>query len=145
MLAAAGEVAALSPWRRRRLGMTRRYQCAAEHLDNAYTSGREMMRWSVATIREDEPVPANVPAALEHFGEALRLLHRDFLVGREPEPTRARALQAIGEADEACAQGLEFSGNAVVAQLRAAVSELLQASGLSEAEANEQAGLTRHG
>ncbi|WP_246158114.1 FUSC family protein [Micromonospora palomenae] len=145
MIAAAGEVAALSPWRRRGLGMVRRYQGAAEHLDNVYTSGREMMRWIVVTIREGEPVPANVPAAIEHFGEALRLLHRDFLAGREPEPTRARALQAIREADEACAEGLEFSANAVVAQLRAAVSELLQASGLPEAEANEQAGLTRHG
>ncbi|MEV0722015.1 hypothetical protein AB0I37_04450 [Micromonospora purpureochromogenes] len=115
MIGAAREVAILSPWRRRRLGAIRRYQFAAEHLDNVYTSGREMMRWIVATIREDEPVPANGPAAIEHFGEALRLLHRDFLAGREPEPTRARALQAIEESDEACAEGLEFPGRAVVA------------------------------
>ncbi|WP_346537411.1 FUSC family protein [Micromonospora sp. DPT] len=145
MIGAAQEVAILSPWRRRRLGMIRRYQYAVEHFDNVYTSGREMMRWIVTTIREGESVPASLPAAIEHLGEALRLLHRDFLAGREPEPTRARALQAIEEADEACAEGLEFSGNAVVAQLRAAVSELLQASGLPEDEANEQAGLARHG
>ncbi|MEH1055189.1 FUSC family protein [Micromonospora sp. CPCC 206171] len=145
MIAAAQEVAILSPWRRRRLGVIRRYQYAVEHFDNVYTSGREMMRWIVATIREGESVPASLPAAIEHLGEALRLLHRDFLAGREPEPTRARARQAIEEADEAYAEGLEFSGNAVVAQLRVAVSELLQASGLPEAGANEQAGLRRHG
>lgn len=143
MVAAAREVAALSPWRRRRLGMIRRYQHAAEHLDNVYINGRDMMQWVVATIREGEPVPAGVPAAMEHLGEALRLLHRDFLVGQEPEPTRTRALQAIKDADEALVEGLELSGNAVVAQLRAAVSELLQASGLPEAEANERAGLVR--
>ncbi|NYF56063.1 FUSC family protein [Micromonospora purpureochromogenes] len=142
MVAAAREVAILSPWRRRRLGMIRRYQHAAEHLDNIYTSGHEMMKWTVATIRNTEPVPAGLPASIEHLGQAFRLLHRDFLAGQEPEPTRARALQAIKEANEACTEGLELSGNALVTQLRAAVSELLQASGLPEDQANEQAGLT---
>ncbi|MEU4716140.1 FUSC family protein [Micromonospora purpureochromogenes] len=142
MVAAAREVAILSPWRRRRLGMIRRYQHASEHIDNIYASGREMARWTVAAIREDEPLPAGLSASIEHFGQAVRLLYRDFLAEREPEPTRARALQAIKDADDACAEGLEISGTAVVAQLRASVSELLQATGLPEAEANEQAGLT---
>lgn len=141
MIEAAREVAVLSPWRRRTLTMVRRYQHAAEHLDNVYTSGREMVKWAGATIRAGEPIPAGLAASIEHVGEALRLLHRDFLAGREPDPTRARALQAIKEVNDACAHGIEFSGTVVVSRVRAAVSELLKASGLPKAEANDQAGL----
>ncbi|MGW3603297.1 FUSC family protein [Micromonospora sp. NPDC005161] len=141
MVAAAREVAVLSPWRRRQLNMVRRYQHAGEQLEHTYTSGREMVTWAGATIRAGEPVPAGLPASIEHVGQALRLMHRDFLAGREPEPTRARALQAIKEVNDACAHGIEFSGTVVVSRVRAAVSELLQASGLPKAEANEQAGL----
>ncbi|MGV9804929.1 FUSC family protein [Micromonospora chersina] len=142
LVAAARQVAALSPWRRRRLSVMRRWEHAAEHLDRAYTCTRELVHWAVVTLRAGEPVPAGLPASIEHAGEALRLLYRDVVAGREPGPTRARALQAIKEVNEACAEGVESSGNVVVAQLRAAVSELLQASGLPEAEATKQAGLT---
>ncbi|WP_406038683.1 FUSC family protein [Micromonospora sp. NBC_00898] len=142
MVAAAREVAVLSPWRRRRLGIMRRYEHAAEHVELAYTNSREMVHWAVSTIRAREPVPAGLPAAIEPVGQALRLLHRDFLAGREPDRARARALQAIKEVNEACAEGLEFSGTVVVSQLRVVVSELLQASGLPKTEANQQAGLT---
>lgn len=142
LVAAARQVTVLSPWRRRRLGLMRRWEHAAEHLDTAYTCTREMVQWAVATVRAGEPVPAGLPASIEHVGQALRLLYRDVLTGREPGPTRTRALQAINEVNEACAEGVEFSGSVVVSQLRAFVSELLQASGLPEAEANKQAGLT---
>jgi uncharacterized membrane protein YgaE (UPF0421/DUF939 family) len=142
MITAAREVAVLSPWRRRRLAMIRRYQHASEHGDMVYASGLEMARWIVVAIRENEPLPAGVSASIEHFGQTLLVLQRDFLAEREPEPTRARILQAIKDAEEASAEGLEMSGVAFLAQLRAAVSQLLQATGVPEAQANEQAGLT---
>ena len=119
----------------------RRYQHAAEHLEHAYSSAREMVQWATATIRAGEPVPAGLPASIEHVGQALRLLYRDFLAGRESDPMRTRALQAIEDVNEACAEGVEFSGNVVVTRVRAVASELLQASGLPQAEANKQAGL----
>ncbi|MGC5018711.1 hypothetical protein [Micromonospora sp. DT47] len=141
MVAAACEVARLSPWRRRRLGIMRRYEHAAEHLELAYTNSREMVQWAALAIRAREPLPAGLPAAIEHFGQAFRLLHRDFLAGREPDRGRERALRAINDANEACAEGLEFSGAVVVSQLRVVVSQLLQVSGLPQTEANQQAGL----
>ncbi|MFE9689149.1 hypothetical protein [Micromonospora sp. NPDC005806] len=139
---AAREVAVLSPWRRRRLGIMRRYEHAAEHLELAYTNSREMVHWAVSTIRASEPVPVGLPASIEHLGEALRLLHRDFLAGQEPDLARARALQAIKVVNEACADGVEFAGTVVVSKLRVGVSELLEASGMPPTEAKHQAGLT---
>ncbi|SCG38449.1 hypothetical protein GA0070613_0528 [Micromonospora inositola] len=141
LVEAAQQVVVLSPWRRRRLGMLRRYQHAAEHLEDAYSSACEMLQWATATIRAGEPVPAGLPASIEHLGQALRLLYRDFLAGGEPDPPRARAQQAIKDVNEACAEGVEFSGTVVATRVRAVASDLLQASGLPQAEANKQAGL----
>ncbi|WBB66107.1 FUSC family protein [Micromonospora sp. WMMD812] len=141
LIGAAREVAVLSPWRRRRLGIMRRYEQTAEHLERAYTNCREMAHWSVSTIRSGEPVPPGLPASIEHLSEAVRLLHREFLVGDEADRTRARLLQAARELDEACDAGVEFAGEVVVSKLRVTVTEVLQASGVPQEEANRQAGL----
>ncbi|SCL35032.1 Fusaric acid resistance protein-like [Micromonospora rhizosphaerae] len=141
MVAAAGEIAVLSPWRWRRLDILRRYQHASEHLQYAYSNSREMAHWVVSTLRQREPVPASLPASIEHLGQAVRLLHRDFLAGREPDLARARAQQAIEEVNQACAEDVEFCGKVLVSRLRLAISEVLQASGVPKAEANQQARL----
>ncbi|MER6591829.1 aromatic acid exporter family protein, partial [Micromonospora purpureochromogenes] len=85
--------------------------------------------------------PASLPASIEHLGQAVRLLHRDFLAGREPDASRVRAQQAIEEANQACAADVEFCGRVLASRLRLAISEVLQASGVPKAEANQQAGL----
>lgn len=141
MIAAAAEIAVLSPWRWRRLTVLRRYQHAAEHLQRAYANSREMAHWIVSTLRQREPVPASLPAAIEHLGQAVRLLHRDFLAGREPDLARARARQAVADVDQACAEDLRFCGKVLVTRLRLVISEVLQASGVPKAEANQQVGL----
>ncbi|MDG9676242.1 FUSC family protein [Micromonospora sp. DH14] len=141
VIAAACEVARLSPWRRRRLGIVRRYAHSAEHLELAYASSREMSQWAVSAIRAREPLPVGLSRAIEHFGQAFRLVHRDFLAGREPDGARERALRAINDIDEASAEGVESSGAVVVSQLRVVVSQLLQISGLPQKVANQRAGL----
>ncbi|MGW3783783.1 FUSC family protein [Micromonospora chokoriensis] len=141
VVAAACEVAILSPWRRGRLGIMRRYARAAEHLELAYTSSREMVQWAVSALHTGERLPAGLSTAIEHFGQAFRLLHRDFLAGREPDRARERALQVITDINEACAEGVGSSGAVVVSQLRVVVSQVLQISGLAQSEADQQAGL----
>lgn len=141
MVAAAAEIAVLSPWRWRRLGILRRYQHASKHLQFAYSNSREMAHWAVSAVRQREPIPAGLPASIEQLGQAVRLLHRDFLAGREPDLARARAQQAIEEISQACAEELGFCGMVLVSRLRLAISEVLQASGLPKAEANQRAGL----
>ncbi|WP_328417869.1 MULTISPECIES: FUSC family protein [unclassified Micromonospora] len=142
MVAAAAEIAVLSPWRWRRLGILRRYQHASQHLQYAYSNSREMSHWVVSTLRQREPIPASLPASIEHLSQAVRLLHRDFLAGREPDLARARAQQAIEEVNQASAEDIGFCGKVLASRLRLAISEVLQASGVLKAEANRQAGLT---
>ncbi|MEV4490266.1 FUSC family protein [Micromonospora coxensis] len=141
IVAAAREVAMLSPWRWRRRELLRRYEHAAEHLELAFTNSRNMVRRTVSLLEAREPVPPDLPAAVEHFGQALRLLHRDFLAGRNPDIARARALEAAEEALRARDAGLGFSGTIVVSQVSIVVSELLQASGLAKGESDRLAGL----
>ncbi|MFG2058992.1 aromatic acid exporter family protein [Micromonospora sp. NPDC048930] len=141
MVAAAAEIAVLSPWRWRRLGILRRYQHASTHLQLAYSNSREVAHWIVSMLRQREAVPAGLPASIEHLGEAVRLLHRDFISGREPDLARARAQQAIEEVNQACAEQVGFCGMVLVSRLRLAISEVLQATGLPKAGANQRAGL----
>ncbi|MFI7662309.1 aromatic acid exporter family protein [Micromonospora parva] len=141
MVSAAAEIAVLSPWRWRRLGILRRYQRASKHLQCAYSNSREVAHWAVATVRQREPVPASLPASIEHLGQAVRLLHRDFLAGREPDLARARTRMAVEEVDQACVEEIGFCGTVLVSRLRLALSEVLQAAGAPKVEANHQAGL----
>ncbi|WP_433309465.1 FUSC family protein [Micromonospora chersina] len=141
IVAAAAEVASLSPWRWRRRSQLRRYAHAANHLELAFTNSRNMVRRVVALLDAREPVPADLPKAIETFGQSLRLLHRDFLAGRTPEIARSRALHAAEAARRARARELGFSGTIVASQVFIVVGELLQASGLTKAEADRMAGV----
>ncbi|MFF4888492.1 FUSC family protein [Micromonospora chersina] len=141
IVAAAAEVASLSPWRWRRRSQLRRYAHAATHLELAFTNSRNMVRRVVALLDAREPVPPDLPAAIETFGQALRLLHRDFLAGRTPEIARSQALHAVEAGRRARSAGLGFSGTIVASQVFIAAGELLQASGLTKAEADRMAGV----
>ncbi|SCG54856.1 hypothetical protein GA0070560_10961 [Micromonospora halophytica] len=147
IVAAAREMAMPSPWpwpwpwR----ALLRRYEHAAEHLELAFTNSRNMVRRMVSLLEAREPVPPDLPLAIEHFGQALRLLHRDFLAGGTPDIARTRALEAAAEVQRARTAGLGCSGTIVVSQVCIVVSELLQASGLPKGEADRMAGLhVRH-
>ncbi len=144
IVAAAREVTTLSPWRWRRRAQLRRYEHASAHLELAYTNSRNMVRRVVALLEAREPVPSPLPAAVEAFGQSLRLLHRDFLAGRTPDIARARAREAAREAGRARAAGLGFSGTIVASQLFIVVGELLQASGMIKIEADRMAGVCEH-
>ncbi|BCJ68590.1 FUSC family protein [Polymorphospora rubra] len=135
VVTAADEVVRYSPvrWHRRRtLGAYRR---GVEHMDRAFRNSRGLVRRIGTTLRDNEPVPPDLPAAVEHFGEAVRLLHREFLAGKEPEQARQRALRAVREAGRACREEIGFSGTIVVSQLRTACNDLLRATGVGRNEA----------
>ncbi|MFG3684979.1 aromatic acid exporter family protein [Micromonospora sp. NPDC047740] len=134
-ISAAHEVVRLSPvrWRRRRtLGA---YQRGAEHMDRAFRNSRTMVRRIGTTLRSGEPVPPDLPAAVERFGEAVRLLHREFLDAGEPVQARERVLAAVRHGGAACRQDIGFSGTVVVSQLRTAANDLLRATGVPQDEA----------
>ncbi|MDO3705075.1 FUSC family protein [Micromonospora sp. C28SCA-DRY-2] len=132
---AAEEVVRFSPvrWRRRRTLAA--YGRGVEHMDRAFRNSRAMVRRIGTTLRDEEPVPADLPAAVERFGEAVRMLHRAFLAAEEPVRARERVVQAVREAGAACRQEMGFSGTIVVSQLRTAANDLLRATGVPGDEA----------
>ncbi|RKN39608.1 FUSC family protein [Micromonospora endolithica] len=135
VVGAAEEVVRFSPvrWRRRRA--LKAYRRGVEHMDRAFRNSRALVRRIGSTLRDEEPVPADLPAAIEHYGEAVRLLHREFLEAREPVRARERVLTAVREAGEACRQDMGFSGTIVVSQLRTVANDLLRATGVPRDEA----------
>ncbi len=141
MVHAAHEVVRLSPvrWRRRRTLAA--YARGVDHMDRAYRNSRTLVRRIGTTLRHGEPVPPDLPAAVEQLGEAVRLLHREFLAAGEPAQARERVLSAVEHAAAACRQDIGFSGTVVVSQLRTAANDLLRATGIPRDEARR---LVRH-
>lgn len=134
-LGAAEEVVRFSPvrWRRRR--RLAAYRNGADHMNRAFRNCRALVRRIGTTLRDEERVPADLPAAVARFGEAVRLLQEAFLAAREPLAARERVLGAVREAGVACRQELGFSGTIVVSQLRTAANDLLRATGVPPADA----------
>jgi hypothetical protein len=108
---------------------------AVEHMDRTVDSIQQLVRREVTLIRDGEPVPDCLVHSVGRFAEAVRVLDEEFGRGRPPVRARKRLCEAIGAAGEAYSQGVGFSGGVVVGQLRAAGSDLLQATGLSNEEA----------
>ncbi|SBT41747.1 FUSC family protein [Micromonospora auratinigra] len=135
MVDAADEVVRLSPVRRRHRRALAAYRRGAEHMDRAFRNSRALVRRIGTALRDREPVPADLPVAVTHFGAAVRLLHREFLAAREPTAARARVLTAVRAAGAACRQEIGFSGTIVVSQLRTAANDLLRATGVPADEA----------
>ncbi|MGS2616272.1 FUSC family protein [Micromonospora sp. LZ34] len=132
---AAEEVVRLSPLRWHRRRTLAAYGRGVEHMDRAFRNSRAMVRRIGTTLRDAEPVPAALPAAVERVGEAARMLHREFLTAREPARTRERVLHAVREVGEACRQEMGFSGTIVVSQLRTVATDMLRATGVPPDEA----------
>ncbi|RLK25343.1 uncharacterized membrane protein YgaE (UPF0421/DUF939 family) [Micromonospora sp. M71_S20] len=132
---AADEVARFSPLRWRRRRALRAYRDGVEHMERAFRNSRTLVRRIGTALRDDEPVPPGLPAAVERYGEAVRMLHREFLAAREPVGARERVLVAVWEAGEACRQDMGFSGTIVVSQLRTIANDLLRATGVPRDEA----------
>lgn len=136
-VSAAAEVVRFSPlrWhRRRRLAA---YQHGIEHMSRGFANSRAMVRRIGTTLRDREPVPADLPIAVQKLGEAVRILHREFLAGDQPVGARERALEAVRHAGEGCRQEVGFSGTIVVSQLRTAANDLLRATGVPRKEARQ--------
>jgi uncharacterized membrane protein YgaE (UPF0421/DUF939 family) len=132
------EAATLSPLQWRRRPTLGRYLRAAVHLERATRNARVLARRGASAVADGEPVPEELPAALEMVAAAVETLRDELAAGREPLATRNRALDAVETASAAYEAGVGFSGSVVVAQLRSAVVDLLRATGLEEDEADRE-------
>jgi uncharacterized membrane protein YgaE (UPF0421/DUF939 family) len=129
-LAGAREAATLAPvyWRSR--GPLALYLDAAVHIDHALRNSRVLARRTVALLRDKEPVPPGLVDALHQLAEAVQVLREELAAGVEPERVRELALSAVRTAAGVYREGLGFSGDVVVAQIRTMATDLLLASGL---------------
>ncbi|MEQ4305792.1 FUSC family protein [Plantactinospora sp. B6F1] len=134
-VSAADEVVRFSPLRWRRRRTVHAYQHGAKHMERAYRNSRTLVRRAGTALRDAEPMPPDLPAAIGEYGAAVRLMHREFLAGKEPVQARAQVLSAVRLAGEACRQEIGLSGTMVVLQVRTVANELLRATGMRRDEA----------
>ncbi|MFB9239544.1 aromatic acid exporter family protein [Plantactinospora siamensis] len=135
-LSGAREVVSLAPSRWHRRQLLAAYADGVDRLNRAALNSMGLLRRLVTLIEDREPAPPTLNLAIERQAEAVRHLRRDFFEGRRPEECRRVTLLAVAEAAVACETGLGLSGTAAVAQIRTVASDLLQATGLPEGEAN---------
>ncbi|GAA1268907.1 FUSC family protein [Saccharothrix xinjiangensis] len=135
-LKTGGEIAAIAPIRWRSRHDLGRYETAAVPLDYALRNTRVLARRALAALRDGERAPEVLPGVLREYAAAVDLLRTEL--GRGEEPKRART--AVCEAARATTRqlgGEGFSTRVVLAQVRSVAVDLLQATGLSRAEAAE--------
>jgi len=133
----AREVVNVSPIRFRAKGSLALYLTAGPHLDHAVRNTRVLVRQSVALLRNDESLPAEVIEAVGTLAEAYGWLGRELAAGQEPEAARGRAASAMRLGYQAVASGgtLSISAGALVGQIRALAFDLMLASGLDQTQA----------
>ncbi|GAB3968175.1 FUSC family protein [Plantactinospora veratri] len=131
------ETAILAPVRWHRRGALTQYVESSEYIEHAVHNSGTLIRRAVTALEDEEPIPEEMSNAVTMLAEAVRLLRRDLGHGVRPEAAREQALQAIGKAGRAYAEGVGFSGSVVIAQVRTTGSDLLRATGIERLEANQ--------
>jgi hypothetical protein len=125
-LVASQEAVKLSPvwWRfRHRLA---RYAESAPELDRVTRNARVLARRAVALLRDHEPVPTELLAAVEALGTATRELGHALERGEEPVATRELVRCAVRHASEAHEATLGFSGQMAIGQIRFVATDLFR-------------------
>ncbi|MEV1289526.1 FUSC family protein [Micromonospora sp. NPDC049679] len=135
-LQAGQESATLAPAHWNARGTLRQYVNASEFLMRAVRNGRMLSRRCVTAIDANEPLPPCLPATLTSLSESVVLLKQELRNRGEARATRDRLLEAASRAGEAYAAGVGFSGNVIIAQVRATAIDLLQATGVGPEDAN---------
>jgi uncharacterized membrane protein YgaE (UPF0421/DUF939 family) len=130
------ETSILAPVRWHRRGALTQYVESAEYIEHAVHNSGTLIRRAVTALEDEEPVPEEMSAAVALLAESVRLLRKDLGLGVRPEAAREQALQAIGQAGRAYAEGVGFSGSVVIAQVRTTGSDVLRATGIERTEAN---------
>src|SRR5215472_11860710 len=97
----------------------------AEYLDRATSNVWVMIRRAVTMISDDEPIPEPLLRSVRTLADAAEEVRRLVRSASSPHRVAEAALRAVSESAEAYRAGLGFSGSAVVAQIRAAATDLL--------------------
>lgn len=136
-LKTGSEIATIAPIRWRSKDELGRYQTAASPIDYALRNTRVLARRALAAIRSQEAMPQDLPDVLRMYADAVDTLRQELADDREPEQTRQKVRDAAQYLTARHLGGEGFSTKVVLAQIRSIAVDLLQATGLSRAEAAE--------
>jgi hypothetical protein len=135
-LEAAGEAARLSPQRRGSRGGLDRFAIAAGELGRAIENVRALARGAVRATSLDDAIPSEAVEAVQELARSAEALGH-YLDDGSPDPAREAAVRAAALANAV----LEATGNLsavhIVGQIRLIAVDLLRASGLDRAQAQE--------
>ncbi|MGR6319055.1 FUSC family protein [Micromonospora soli] len=134
--AGAEEVTAIAPARWKRRIDVERYGRGIQHVDRVSVHCRALARWAATTLQYHEPVPEELPGAVDRLAEAIQLLRREARAGRPFDQTRNAVLNGARLAGQAYGTGGKPFSDAVVIQLRTMASDLLRATGCEPETAN---------
>jgi uncharacterized membrane protein YgaE (UPF0421/DUF939 family) len=129
-LQAAEEIAPIAPIHWRRRPQLRRYLAPNEPVDHALRDTRVLIRRAATALRDREAMRPALCEALDQLADAVDLLFAELAEGREPVESRRHMLRIARLAGDDLDGGEGFSARVVVAQLRSALVDLLQATGM---------------
>ncbi|MFR9774438.1 FUSC family protein [Micromonospora sp. MS34] len=132
------EAATLAPLRWHARDALSRYVESAEYIERSARNTRVLARRSVTLLRDDEPRPRELVESVAALAEAAAVVRRDLQRGHTPRDAVALVCRSVAKASEAHQQGLGFSGQVVVAQIRAIATDLLGTTGLAHDEADRE-------
>ncbi len=127
----SNEIARFAPTRWSNRARLRRYSSLADHVDYALRNTRVLARRAYVALRDQESTVAGLPDLLATLAGAIDVIRGGLLTGQdvsEGSPPLMAAARAIGTVQ---GENQGFSSLVIVAQLRSAAVDLLQASGLS--------------
>ena len=130
------EVTAVAPMHRRRRRVLRRYGELAERADYAMRNTRVLARRTFTALGDGEPAAPELADLIDRLVEAVRALTSEL--GRDGAPARARhsVLDVVADADELDGQWAPGpSEQVIMAQVRSIALDLLQATGMTRAQA----------
>jgi uncharacterized membrane protein YgaE (UPF0421/DUF939 family) len=136
-LKTGAEIATIAPIRWRRRYELVRYETTATPVDYALRNTRVLARRALAALRDDERMPEVLPDVLRQYADAVDVLRDELGRGDEPKGARAAICEAASSTTAQHLGGEGFSTKVVLAQVRSVAVDLLQATGLSRAEAAE--------
>ena len=132
----AEEVTTIAPLRWQRRIDVKHYRHGIQHIDRVILGCGALARWAATTLQYDEPVPEELPRAVDRLAEAVQMLRREGRAGGPFDQTRNAVLDGAWLAGQAYHKGVKPFSDAMVIQLRTVASDLLRATGYEPEAAN---------
>jgi len=125
-----------SPFRMRHGAGVRMVADLVEPLDRALRSTRVLVRRTAVAAHHQRPVPRSYALLASDLSTAADLVAEELSANRMPEAARP-ALLAVGEASSQVERTPDLSADAVLAQLRSVIVDLLLLTGLNALESTD--------